>query len=90
LRLFHATFSASYINSILDTGAPDQDLTVRKTRGYEMLEPADRAAFMDILVALFRKLEAGEVRTGFAWREFPDNPVMNTVRLSPLFCPMYD
>ena len=46
-----------------------------------MLEPTDRAAFMDILVALFRKLEAGEVRTGFAWREFPDNPVMNTVRL---------
>ena len=79
MRLFHASFPASYISAILATGEPDQDLNVRKTRGYEMLEPSDRAAFMDVLVALFRKFEAGEVKTGFSWGEFPDNPVKNVV-----------
>jgi hypothetical protein len=38
-----------------------------------MLDPTDRAAFPDILVALFRKLKAGEVRPGLAWREFLNN-----------------
>ena len=81
MRLFHASFPASYISAILETGEPDQDLNVRKTRGYEMLEPSDRAAFMDVLVALFRKFEAGEVKTGFTWVEFPGNPVKNVVCL---------
>ena len=43
-----------------------------------MLEPQDRVDFMDLLIALFRKIEAGQVRTGFAWEEFPGNPVMST------------
>ena len=77
MRLFHACFSAKYINDVLDSGTPEQDVTVLKTRGYEMLDPRDRSAFMDVLVALFRKLGQGEVRTGLAWAEFPGNPVMN-------------
>ena len=77
MRLFHAWFTAEYINDILDSGIPKQDVTVLKTRGYEMLDPHDRSAFMDVLVALFRKFGQGEVKTGFAWAEFPGNPVMN-------------
>jgi hypothetical protein len=87
MRLFHANFPASYISAILDTGEPDQDLTVCKTRGYEMLEPSDRAAFMDVLVALFRKFEAGEVKTGFTWSEFPVNPVKTAV--CPFHFPLF-
>jgi hypothetical protein len=39
------------------------------------MESQDRSDFMDVLIALFRKFEAGEVRTGFAWKDFPNNPV---------------
>ena len=42
-----------------------------------MLEPQDRVDFMDVLIALFRKIEAGQLRTGFAWEDFPGNPVMS-------------
>ena len=82
MRLFHAHFPASYIVTILDCASPNEDIMVHKTRGYEMLDPGDRSVFMDVLVALFRKFEAGEVRTGFSWREFPGNPVRNAVRRS--------
>jgi len=50
-----------------------------------MLEPQDRVDFMDVLIALFRKIEAGQVRTGFAWADFPGNPVMSIVNAVNLF-----
>lgn len=40
-----------------------------------MLEREDRKEFMDLMVALFRKIQAGEVRTGYAWKGFPGNPI---------------
>ena len=30
---------------------------------------------MHVLIALSRKFKAGKVRTGFAWKDFPNNPV---------------
>ena len=47
-----------------------------------MLDPGDRSMFMDVLVALFRKFEVGEIRMEFSWREFPGNPVRNAVHHS--------
>jgi hypothetical protein len=73
----------------MDTGEPSVEITIHKSRGYEMLEPQDRKDFMNILIALFRKFEAGEVRTGYAWKDFPQNPVMsiaNAVRSRDDMC----
>jgi len=81
MRLFHAHFSTTYINDILDSGTSTEDVTVLKTRGYEMLDPYDRSAFMDVLIALFRKFDKREIRTGLAWAGFPGNPVMRVLLL---------
>ena len=46
--------SKIYINDIIDSNTPKQDVAVLKTRGYEMLDPHDRIAFM--VGVLFRKI----------------------------------
>ena len=69
--------SKIYIDDVVDSDTPKQDVTVLKTREYEMLDPHDRSAFMDVLGVLFRKFGQGDVRMGLAWAEFRGNPVMN-------------
>jgi len=62
-------------------------VVLHRTAPYEMLKPEDRVVFFDILVALVHKLTAGEVRTGYVYRDFPQNPafkvsVNNSLRFS--------
>lgn len=46
-----------------------------------MLKPEDRGDFLDLLVALLCNIEHGVVRTGYAWKHWPQNPILdNTVR----------
>jgi hypothetical protein len=40
-----------------------------------MLKQEDWKGFWTILVTLLRKIEVGDVKTGFAWAAGPDNPI---------------
>ena len=41
-----------------------------------MLDPTQRVQFFDVMVALVRKVVAGEVKTGYMDRNFPLNPAL--------------
>jgi hypothetical protein len=61
------------LEEIYLTGQPTKGITVRRTRGYEMLDPSDRGAFFEIVVGLLRAISAGDVRTGYVWAGLPNN-----------------
>jgi hypothetical protein len=42
-----------------------------------MLVRKDRGKFWDLLVALLCNFEAGIVKTGYAWKDWPDNPILD-------------
>jgi hypothetical protein len=74
-RIFQATFPKEYLEEIYLTGNPTKDIIVKRTRGYEMLDPADRGAFFEVVVGLLRAISAGVVRTGYVWAGLPNNPI---------------
>ena len=46
-----------------------------------MLDPKDRGEFFDIIVALLSAISGGEVKTGYAWAELPNNRLIHGVQL---------
>jgi len=75
MRLYYCKFPENYLKEVYETGWPSTDVTLQRTAPYEMLNPQDRVAFFDVLVALVRKLSAGNVMTGYLYKDFPENPV---------------
>ena len=57
------------------------DVVLQCTAPYEILNPDDRVAFFDILVAPVRKLAAGEIMTGYMYKHSLENPVYKTSEL---------
>jgi len=62
---------------------PNESITLKRSRLYEMLEPIDRGEFFDLVVALLRKIEAGAVQTGWAGDQWDDNPIKKLPVRSP-------
>jgi len=65
LRLYHCTFPPSYLHETYHLGWPTSPLILHRTRAYEMLIPSERVEFFDVVVALVRRVVAGDVRTGY-------------------------
>jgi hypothetical protein len=50
-----------------------------------MIEQKDRGEIWDLLVALLCNIEAGIVKTGYAWKDWPRNPILDNQ--VPPYCP---
>ena len=75
MRLYYCKFPDNYLKEVYESGWPSMKVVLQRTAPYEMLNPEDRVAFFDVLVALVRKLTAGEVMTGYMYKDFPQNPM---------------
>ena len=76
MRLYYCCFPNGYLREVYDDGWPKSSLVIKRTAAYEMLDPTQRVAFFDVVVALIRKVIAGEVKTGYMDRTFPQNPAL--------------
>jgi hypothetical protein len=76
MRLYHCRFPDGYLREVYYDGRPKSSLVIERTAAFEMLDPTQRVAFFDVMVALIRKVIAGEVKTGYMDRTFPQNPAL--------------
>ena len=65
MRLYYCKFSVTYLKNVYYHGwpHPEEKLGLQRSKAYDMLEPNERVEFFDIMVALIRKVLAGQVRT---------------------------
>lgn len=63
------------MKSVYYDGWPKEKVPLQRSKSYDMLEPNERVEFFDIMVALIRKVLAGQVKTVYLDKEFPGHPV---------------
>lgn len=64
-------FPDGYLKQVYENGWPSINLQFERTPAYEMLDPDQRVAFFDVILALVRKTIAGEVKTGYLDKNSP-------------------
>ena len=75
-QLYHATFPSAYLRQIHDKENIDQNtigVTLTSTKLYDFCIPAQRAEWLDILIALIEYIRTGESEIGFVNKAMKKN-----------------
>jgi len=76
MRLYYCHFPDGYLRQVYYNGWPETEVRLYRSPPYEMLNVDQRVAFFDVMVALIRKVVAGQVKTAYMHKDFPNNPAL--------------